>query len=338
MATINLAVIIVSYNTHDLLQRCVQSVLASAAPAARQLHVDVLVVDNASSDGSAAMIAREFPQVRLLAQQENLGFTGANNLALRMLGFGIDDSGAAAPAPLDAPAQPDFVLLLNPDTEIVGDALWQMTSFLREHPNAGACGAHLSYGDGRFQHGAFRFPTLAQVALDLLPLSSLPGAARLYDGRINGRYAQEQWQGEAPFAVDFVLGAAIMVRRGAIEQVGALDQGYFMYCEEMDWCVRLQRAGWAVFALPQAKVVHFEGQSSRQRRWSSFVQLWRSRYRFYAKHAQLYWPGYVWAVRLLTSTSLSILARRALRQYARGQISGVEIAEELRAYRAVRAL
>jgi N-acetylglucosaminyl-diphospho-decaprenol L-rhamnosyltransferase len=234
------------------------------------------------------------------------------------------------------PRPPNFILLLNPDTEVVDDALGQMVGFLRDHPRVGACGAHLRYGDGRFQHGAFRFPTLTQVALDLLPLASVPGVRRflprLLDSRWNGRYPQEQWMASAPFPVDFVLGAALMVRGEAIRQIGLLDEAYFMYCEEMDWCLRLQQAGWPVYALPTAHVIHYEGQSSKQVRWASFEQLWRSRFRFYSKHAAHYPPGHGIWFRLLVRLGLAIRSRQARRRFARGEITGTALAEELSAY------
>ena len=133
----------------------------------RSGSVDIIVVDNASRDGSVELVATEFPQVHLVASPDNLGYTGGNNLALNLLGFHVN--APAFPAALPLAPQPSFVLLLNADTEIVGDALWQMATFLQQRPTVGVCGANLRYGDGRFQHGAFAFPSLFQVA---------PGAER----------------------------------------------------------------------------------------------------------------------------------------------------------------
>jgi len=358
-----LAVVIVSYNVRELLGRCLESVFASAARSPDWLRVDVLVVDNASQDGSPQMVAQEFPQVRLMALDENLGFAGANNRALRALGFGeasplpqpltwlsssplhewrgegVASSASRGRGEVRKGEAPDLVLLLNPDTELVDDALGRMAAFLRDHPRAGACGAHLRYGDGRFQHGAFRFPGLMQVALDLLPWDQAPGLRRLLprllDSRLNGRYPRRLWEGQEPFPVDFVLGAALMVRAEAMHQVGLLDEGYFMYCEEMDWCLRLGEAGWTVHALPGARVIHHEGQSSRQIPWTSFRRLWRSRFRFYAKHRKRYPRGFVWGLRGLVRTGLALRGWLARRRFAQGKISGQELAEELAAYEAV---
>ena len=388
---LRLAVIIISYNTRELLRDCLHSVDAAAGQVA-WLDVDVIVVDNASSDGSATMVAAEFPHVDLVASSENLGFTGGNNLAMARLGLielkGSGESSSMAhpaspPNPLSTRGEgaspvslltsrrgggeaerpknansssptkykfthhasritPDFVLLLNPDTILDPAALENMTSFLRDRLHVGAVGARLSYGDGTFQHGAFRFPSLAQIVLDLWPLTEIRGVRRLHawlrDSRWNGRYSQKLWHSGMPFQVDFVLGAAMMVRAEAVRQVGGLDDGYFMYCEEMDWALTMRRAGWQIYAVPAARVVHYEGQSSRQVRWSAFEQLWRSRFRFYRKHRAVYPPGYLLAVRLLVLIGAWMRARLARHRFARGRVTGVQVAEELAAYRAVSKL
>ncbi|HMN31018.1 MAG TPA: glycosyltransferase family 2 protein [Caldilineaceae bacterium] len=330
-----LAVVILNYNTLALLRNCLRSVVAASERHADQLAVEVLVVDSASSDGSAAMVAAEFPAAQLIASPMNLGYTGGNNLGLRWLGFAV----AAPTLPgLELPRRspPDFVLLLNADTEVVGDALWTMANILIQHPEAGACGARLTYGDGAFQHGAFRFPSLTQLAADLFPLDTVPGVRRIwprfYNGPLNGRYPPTAWQGSRPFAVDFVLGAALMIRAPAIEAVGGLDNDYFMYCEEMDWCLRLARAGWRVLAAPAAEIIHHEGQSSRQVRWSAYERLWRSRIRFYQKHAWRYPRGYLWLVRTMLRAAMRWRACLAERRFARGLVSGTDVAAELKSY------
>lgn len=338
----HLTVVILNYNTCDLLRACLRSVFAAATQRADQLAVDVIVVDSASTDDSAAMVATEFPQAHLIASPVNLGYTGGNNLALHLLGFPVDAPQLPnSPIP-PLPRPPDYVLLLNADTELAGDALWQMVKVLEGGPDAGACGAHLRYGDGSFQHGAFRFPTLFQLVLDLWPLVELPGLRRFWpwlaNSRLNGRYPAVCWQGDAPFTVDFVLGAALMVRGEAIRQVGGLDDGYFMYCEEMDWCLRLASAGWTILAAPAARVIHHEGQSSRQVRWPAYERLWRSRFRFYRKHARHYPPGYLWLVRLLVRIGVAWRAWLAEQRFADGALTGVEAAAELQTYRMIKKL
>ena len=323
----NLAVIVVSYNTCDLLRASLNSVIGAAETGAAGLDVDIVVVDNASHDGSAEMVAADFPQVTLLTSGENLGFTAANNLALSHLGFGSN-----------ADQSPDFVLLLNPDAEVLPDTLDQMLAVFSTNPGAGVCGANLSYGDGAFQHGAFHFPSLFQVALDFFPLAGMRGAHRLHNSGLNGRYSQQLWQGDQPFQVDFVLGAAMMVRGAAIHDVGLLDERFFMYCEEMDWCLRMQEGGWAVYAAPEARVIHHEARSSRQVRWSAYERLWRSRFQFYAKHANRYPPATLAPLRALVRLALGYRTRQAQGRFADGQITGVELSAELDAYRAIRKL
>ena len=204
-----LAVVIVNYNVRDLLRACLTSVQASAALTADKLNVDIIVIDNASHDSSADMVASAFPDVHLIALDENIGFTGANNLALTQLGFNIAATHPVTLSPCHL-VMPDHVLLLNPDTEVVGDALWQMVDFLETNPSAGICGANLTYGDGSFQHGAFHFPSLAQAAIDLFPLPAVRGMHRLHDSPLNGRYPAALWQGHEPFPV------RLRPRRGAV--------------------------------------------------------------------------------------------------------------------------
>ena len=161
----------------------------------------------------------------------------------------------------------------------VDDAIGQMARFLLEHPGAGGAGARLRYPDGRFQHGAFRFPGLLQLWFDLFP----PRPRRLLESRLNGRYARAAYDSGRPFPVDFVLGAALMVRREAIQAAGLLDEGYFMYAEEVDWCWRMQRAGWPFYCVPAAQVIHHGGASTQQFRARSMLDLWRSRQRLYGR-------------------------------------------------------
>lgn len=280
---LSLAVIIVSWNVKDLLRNCLQSVLADGV-----LPTRVWVVDNASADGSAAMVQAEFPQVSLIASAVNSGFAGGNNVALRAMDF-----------PRQTEAQPEAVLLLNPDTVVETGALQTMLACLRSRPRAGIVGANLTFGDGSFQHGAYGFPGLWQLAIEFFPL---PG--RLYESRLNGRYPRALYAGSTPFAIDHPLGAAMLVRAEAIRQVGLLDEGYQMYVEEVDWAWRIKRAGWEAYCAPAAHIVHLGGQSTGQIRAESFTHLWRSRYRFYR---QYYGGLKFWLARYLV---LRGLARR----------------------------
>lgn len=282
-----LAVIIVSYNTRDLLRRCLQSLRDEIDATAR-----VIVVDNASADGSAAMAATEFPWVEVIPAGRNLGFAAGNNLALRTLGFESSDP----------PALPEAVLFLNPDTEVRPGAIARLQQFLQGTPRAGVVGPALVYPDGRFQHSAFHFPTLWQIWFDFF---TWPG--RYVESSLNGRYPRAQYAAGAPFRVDHPLGAAFMVRAAAICQVGLMDEGFFMYAEEIDWCLRARRAGWDCYCLPTAVVVHHSGGSTRQCRRSMEEALWRSRFRLFEKH---YGPLFVAAARALVHWGSRQQARR----------------------------
>ncbi|MCA1554114.1 MAG: glycosyltransferase family 2 protein [Chloroflexi bacterium] len=257
-----LPVVIVSYNTRELLRGCLSALLRSEG-----VTLEPIVVDNASSDGSAATVTAEFPCVRLLAQDVNRGFAAANNTALKSLHIG--ERGA-----------PEFALLLNPDTAVRPDAVATMRAFMCAHPRAALAGPQLIFPDGSFQHAAFRFPGLWQTFFDLFPLHP-----RLLDSRLNGRYLPRAM----PFEIDHPLGACMLVRGEAVAQVGLMDEGYFMYVEEVDWCRRMKRAGWQVWCEPRAQVVHHAGQSTRQSRDAMYVAKWRSRLYYFRKfHSRVY--------------------------------------------------
>ncbi len=301
MGRTSLAVVVVSYRTPQYLRQCLAATYASLA-LSPELAAEVWVIDNASGDGSAEMVAAEFPQARLLASDTNLGFAGGNNAVLRALGF---DGGAGS--------RPDLVLLLNPDAEPLGDAIGLMAEFLRDHRQVGAAGARLQYGDGTFQHGVVAFPGLLQLWFDLFP----PRPRRLLDSRLNGRYGRALFDAGQPFPVDFALGAALMVRREALDAVGLLDEGYFMYAEEVDWCWRMQRAGWPVYCVPAARVTHHGGASARQFRSESILNLWRSRRRLYGR---FYGPVRRWLAARIVVAGMAAERRRAQRAAQRQEI------------------
>jgi len=261
----DLAVIIVSWNVRGLLVACLRSLFADLARAG--LTAQVWVVDNGSTDGTPEVVARTFPGVHLVANDENLGFAGGNNVGLKAI---LE----AEPA-----SRPEFIWLLNPDTEVLPGATAALLASLRAHPRAGVAGAKLLYGDGSFQHGGFRFPGLTQLLFEFFPLP-----ARLYDTALNGRYPRRRYERAAPFLVDHPLGATMLVRTAAVGQVGVMDEAYHMYCEEIDWCWRMRKKGWRALCVPTARVIHHAGQSTAQVPIPSFVNLWTSRARLYRHH------------------------------------------------------
>jgi len=263
-----LAVVIVSWNVRDLLASCLRSLFVDLDRSG--LEAEVWVVDNGSFDGTPEMVARDFPTVRLIAHDRNAGFAAGNNLALRDLLIRHTSN---------VKRHPSFVWLLNPDTEVLPGATAALVEALEARPGVAVAGAKLLYPDGSLQQSAFRFPGLAQLAFDLFPLPP-----RLYETPLNGRYPRRLYDGKAPFPIDHPLGAAMMVRAEAIHQVGLMDEGYRMYCEEIDWCWRMRRAGWRALCVPTAQVLHHAGRSTSQVPIPSFVNLWRSRARLYSRY------------------------------------------------------
>ena len=315
MRAMDLAVITVSYNTRDLLADCLEAVLAGLQCSG--LEGEVWVVDNASGDGSPEMVRQRFPDVRLVAHDANLGFAAGNNLALERMGFG-------------RAANPRHVLFLNPDTRVIGEALGQLVAVLDARPRAGAAGARLVHGDGSFQHSAFGFPGLRQILVDFFPLHS-----RLVESRFNGRYPRRLYEAGRPFVVDHPLGAALMVRGQALAEVGGFDERFFMYCEEIDLCRRLWQAGWEIYAVPAAEIVHLVGRSTSQFREEMFVALWRSRYLMFEKHES---GAFGRAARLLVRFGLRAEAHRARVACRRGELSMAELERRWAAFGEVAAL
>lgn len=265
----HLAIVIVTWNVRDLVLACLRSLFEDLTRT--NAEASVWVVDNASTDGTAEAIRAAFPPyrhptLRLLASGENLGFARGNNLALRALGF---------PNGQDLP---DYVLLLNPDTVVLPGALQALLDGI-EASGAGLAGARLIYGDGSFQHSAFDFPGLAQLILDLFPA---PG--RLIESRLNGRYPRALYERGIPFEVGHPLGATFLLRREAIRQSGLFDEQFHLYCEEIDWALRIRAAGWKIVCVPSALVIHYGGQSTAQVRPQSVINLWTARLKLYRKH------------------------------------------------------
>ncbi len=252
-----LTIAIVSFNTRDLLDACLSSVEKSIL-ATPGLTTKVIVVDNSSSDGSIEMVREKYPGASIHEMGRNRGFAAANNVVLEH-------------------AKSRYVLLLNPDTEVRQNGIGAMVDFMESRPEAGACGGRLVYPDGGFQHSCYRFPSLAMTFLDYFPINH-----RVSDSWINGRYPRAWY--EQPFQVDHPLGACLMIRRQVFDQIGLMDDRFFMYCEELDLCWRILQAGWEIWYTPGATVVHHAGASTRQFRGRMLVELNRSRLQFFAKH------------------------------------------------------
>jgi N-acetylglucosaminyl-diphospho-decaprenol L-rhamnosyltransferase len=284
----DLSAIIVSWNTCELLARSLESIYDARGG----LDLEIIVVDNGSTDGSGGMVRERFPQVQLIENAENAGFVRANNQAI-------------------ARCKGRYVLLLNSDTRVLPGSLDQVVRFMDAHPIAGIAGVRLVNPDGTFQASFTPYPTLWREFLILSGLGRLlirptfPSCGpRIEQGaqRIDG----------------YVEGAYMMARREALDQVGGLDERIFMYAEDVDWCYRFDQAGWAVWYLPQAPIVHYGGQSTRQRQGRMEAELYRSRVVLFHKH---YGRGATFWLKALiyAMTVVKIVVHRFLKYITRGR-------------------
>ncbi len=290
----DLSVVVVNWNTCRLLEACLQSVEA----ARHDLSVDVFVVDNGSTDGSVDLVRERFPGVLLIANASNRGFAGANNQAVER-------------------ARGRYLLLLNSDAEVETEALRTLVTYADEHPEAGVIGPKLLNPDGTLQPSGGRFPTPASTVASLLGLNRLTGRPRYGTARDYSK----------PADVDEVSGAAMLIRRAVIDQIGGLDEGFAWGYEDVDFCLRARRAGWRVTYVPAARVVHQWGASQRLAPAPTILKAIAGRRRYFEKHY-----GRVTASLIMVATFVSHLARlvifalgglrsRVLRERARTELA-----------------
>lgn len=256
---LDLSVVIVNWNTGRLLDQCLTSLrtdLSMSGDHRRHLRAETFVVDNGSTDESQRVSADNERCVQFIQNRDNRGFAGANNQAIR------SSSGR-------------YVLLLNPDTEVRAGAIETLVRFMDEHPDAGAAGPLLLNPDGTLQDSCFPAPSLLRELWRLLHLD----AVWPY-----GSYRQDRWSLASPHLVDVVQGACLVIRRHALDQIGLLDEDYFIYSEEVDLCQRLRERGWSVYWVPGATVVHYGGQSTRLVAQAMLVQLYRAKTQYFRKH------------------------------------------------------
>lgn len=232
---IDLSIILVSWNVADLLAACLESI----ANGTGDLRAEVIVVDSASSDNSVTMLRERFPQVRLIACTENIGYTRGNNVGM-------------------AAAQGRHLLLLNPDTEIMGDALTEMVDYMDANPTVGIVGPYTHNSDGSTQSSRRRFPTRTLAFFESTWLQPFAPKTLLDRFYVNDAPVEQTMD------VDWVQGSALMARREVYAQIGGLDEGYVMYSEELDWCKRAKNAGWRVVYVAEAHILHHGGKSSDQ--------------------------------------------------------------------------
>jgi len=238
----DLSVSIVNTNSRELLLACLETLRGTTA--------EIVVLDNASEDGSADAVRERFPDVRVLAQEFRAGFGANHNTVMRA-------------------TEGRYVYVLNEDTTADDWGFARIVEYLDAHPRVAALGPRLTYPDGRLQDSAWRFPTPLVSTLGLLTV---------------GKLGVKQSRGDAPHAVDWVMGAALVLRRDALDEVGLFDDEFFLYSEEVDLQFRLRQAGWDVHYFPSATVVHHESQFSADIPERRINEMWRSRHRYWRKH------------------------------------------------------
>ncbi|HLV95087.1 MAG TPA: glycosyltransferase family 2 protein [Candidatus Acidoferrales bacterium] len=264
----DLLVVIVNWNTSDLLRGC----LASLAVATEGLRVRTVVVDNASTDGSPEMVETDFPWVELIRNSTNVGYARANNQALRRY-----------------PAQAKYSLLLNPDTEVPPGTLQAMAGFMESHPEAGIGGCRVVKPDGRLDWACKRGRlTPSMLFYKALHLDTLLPHSRRF-GAYNLSYLDENQVHE----VGTVVGAFMMIRRECLEDVGLLDESYFMYGEDADLCYRVNDLGWKVFYAPVGNIVHYKGQSTGKRSYLMIRHWYSAAWKLYQRRTAPKYPSFV---------------------------------------------
>lgn len=257
MPSIDLTVIIVSYNVKEFLEQALHSVLK----ATRGLVAEIFVVDNNSQDGSAELVREKFPQVRLIINEKNLGFAKANNQALSQ-------------------AQGQYIALVNPDCLVQEDTFIKIIGFFKNHPEAGMVGCKVLNPDGSLQLACRRsFPTPWVAFTKLVGLSRLFPRSRWF-----GRYNLTYLSPEEAHEVDAISGSFMVIRRELLRGVGYLDESFFLYSEDLDWCYRIKKAGWKIYYTPDTKIIHYKGESSKQSELDSTLMFYRAMLLFVRKH------------------------------------------------------
>lgn len=247
----DISIIIVNWNTRDLLINCIESIYKTI----KNLSLEIWIVDNGSRDESVNAIRRKFPDVNIIENKENLGFAKANNQALRQM-------------------HGRYAVLLNTDTILTDGAIETIVHFMDKNADTGICGGQLLNADGTKQNSIANIPTLAT---ELLNKSLL---RRLFPEKYPGKERDLK----SPVEVESVIGACMVVRKKAIDDAGLMDESYFFFLEETDWCLRMRKKGWKIFHHPEAKIYHLQGKTAKRENVKARIEYWRSRYIFFEKN------------------------------------------------------
>jgi GT2 family glycosyltransferase len=284
-----LSIIVVSWNARDYLMQCLASLLAGECRCSRQ----IIVVDNASTDGSAEAVTRNYPQVQLIRNATNLGFARANNIGI-------------------SAAKGQWVCLVNSDVKVPPDCIDKLIRYQEEHAEVGMVGPRIIGGDGKLQRSCRGFPTVWDMFCRALALDSVFPGIRLFTG-----YSLRHWTQDTCRNVDILSGCFWLVRRKALEEVGLLDESFFMYGEDLDWCKRFWNRGWKLAFVPAAEAIHYGGASSANAPVRFYIERHRADLQYWQKHhsrpatglyflitclhLSLRWAGYAMALRLRPS-------------------------------------
>jgi GT2 family glycosyltransferase len=294
----DLSIVIVNWNTRDMLRNCLASI-----PRDEAMQAEMIVIDNASDDGSADMVAAEFPWVLLIRNPDNRGFACATNQGLRV------SSGR-------------HLLLLNSDTLVHGDVLTRSVQYMDMHPQVGMMGCKVLNEDGSTQLTCSRFPGFANLLLQTL------GASRLRSPRWLGRYQMLDWQRDDEREVEVISGCYLLARRETVSQIGLLDEAFFLYGEETDWCRRCAAAGWQLMFVPVGSITHLGSGSSRKLSYRRDILLSEGTVRLHGKHGGLSAALAMWL--LLLAFNCSRLIYWSLRALADRQHEDTDRARHFR--------
>lgn len=270
-----LAIVIVNWNTQEYLRKCLVSLFLGRP----ECEFEIWLVDNASGDGSTAMVRQQFPQVHLIANGENVGFAQANNQAI------LQSTGR-------------YVLLLNPDTDVRPGAIDALVEFMDRNPHAGAAGPRLLNPDGTFQTSCQPAPSLFREFWRLFHLDALHPYSI---------YSMQDWELDEARDVDVLEGACLILRREALSQVGLIDEDFFMYSEEVDLCHRLRTTGWMLYWIPHAQVMHYGGRSTAQVPFDMFLRLYQSKVLYFRKNHR-FWSAQLYKLILVSAVLARLVA------------------------------
>lgn len=271
----SLSIVILNYNTKDLLRDCLESIFKNHKPEITRGEYEVIVVDNASNDESPKMVLNEFPKVKLIINPQNLGFAKGNNRGIKE-------------------TRGKYILLLNSDTLIEKGTLPVMVKYLEDNPEVGVATCRVELAGGSLDPACHRgFPTPWASLTYFLGLERLFPKSKLF-----AQYHKSYEDLKTPHEIDSPTGAFYLIRRKVVKEIGMLDEDYFMYGEDLDWSYRIKNAGWKIMFVPQVKIVHFKKQSGRanidiEERKRTTDYFYQTMKLFYQKHYRLKYPFFI---------------------------------------------